>query len=152
MAVEQRNTSSIGDQFEHTKSEAREVRGELGSIAAELRDLLMLERDLAKAEASEATSHATKGATFGGIAAVLGLILGIFLFLTVMLGLNEFIQLWLAALITTLILAALTAIAALMARSQLKQFSPAPKRFMRSIKEDMQWATTQLSQLRSSVR
>jgi VIT1/CCC1 family predicted Fe2+/Mn2+ transporter len=144
MALEQRTTPNLGEQIRHTKDEAREVRGELSSIAAELRELLMMEGVLAKAEADEAKGHATKGATYGAIAGVLGFIGGIFVFLTIMFGLNEVVDLWLAALITTLIALALAAIFAMLARSQLKQFSPMPKRFMRSIKEDMQWARTQL--------
>ena len=120
------------------------MRGELSSIAAELRELFTMEAELAKAETDQAKAHATKGATFGAVAGILGLISGIFVFLTIMFGLNEVVDLWLAALITTLIALALTGIAAMMARSELKQFSPMPKRFMHSLKEDMQWAKTQL--------
>lgn len=147
MALAQRST--ISEQIQHTKSEAQAVRGEISSIASEVRDLLMMEMDLAKAEANEATGHAAKGAGFGATAAILGLITGIFLFMTVMFGLNELMQLWLAALITTLIAAALAGLAALMARTEFKRFSPMPKRFMRSMKEDVKWAGTQM---KSSVR
>jgi flagellar motor component MotA len=114
-----------------------------------VRELLMMEVQLAQAEANEAAGHATKGAGLGAAAGILGLIAGIFLFMTVMFGLNELMQLWLAALITTLIAAMLAGIVAMMARSELKRFSPMPRRFMRSIKEDIRWAGTQM---KSSVR
>ena len=78
------------------------------------------------------------------MASILGLIGGIFVFMTIMFGLNELMQLWIAALITTLIALALAGMAASMAQKELKQFSPMPKRFMHSLKEDMQWAKTQL--------
>jgi flagellar motor component MotA len=147
MALAQRST--ISDQIQHTRQEAQAVRGEISSIASEVRDLLMMEIELAQAEASEATAHATKGAGFGAAAGILGLIAGIFLFMTVMFGLNELMQLWLAALITTLIAAAFAGVVAMMAKSEFKRFSPMPKRFMRSIKEDLRWAGTQM---KSSAR
>jgi uncharacterized membrane protein YqjE len=141
--------NTFGDQLRHTKDEATAVRGEMSSIAAELGELLRMETALAKAETEEAKAHATKGATFGAVGGVLGLISAIFLFLTIMFGLDEVLPLWAAALVTTLIALVLTGIFMMMARSQMKQFSPAPKRFMRSIQEDLQWARTQL---KSSVR
>jgi len=149
MALTQQSSMNLGDQLRHTRSEAQAVRGELSSIAAELSELLQMEAQLAKAEANEATRHATKGATFGAVGGVLALISGIFVFLTIMLALDEVLPLWAAALVTTLIGLALTAIFMLMARSEMKQFSPTPKRFMKSLKEDMQWAKTQL---KSNVR
>jgi hypothetical protein len=141
--------STFGDQLRHTKDEASAVRGEISSIAAELGELLRMEAALAKAETDEAKAHATKGATFGAIGGVLGLISAIFLFLTIMFGLNEVLPLWAAALVTTLIALVLTGIFMMMAQSQMKQFSPAPKRFMHSIQEDLRWAR---SQLKSNVR
>jgi tetrahydromethanopterin S-methyltransferase subunit C len=99
---------------------------------------------LAKAETSEATAHAAKAAGLGTAAGLLGLISGIFLFMTVMFGLNEVMQLWLAALVTTLLAIVLTAIVASMARTEVKRVSPTPQRFLRTLKEDMEWAKTQL--------
>jgi uncharacterized membrane protein YqjE len=141
--------SSFGDQLRHTKDEATAVRGEISSIAAELAELLRMEAQLAKAETDEAKAHATKGATFGAVGGVFGFITAIFLFLTIMFGLDEVLPLWAAALVTTLIGLALTGIFMMMAKSEMKKFSPAPKRFMQSIQEDLRWAKTQL---KSSVR
>jgi uncharacterized membrane protein YqjE len=140
----QHSTTPLGDQLRHTRDEATAVRGELSSIGAELRELFRLETELAKAETSEATSHATKGATYGAIGAVFGLITAIFLFLTIMFALDEVLPLWAAALVTTLIALVLAGIFMLMSRSQLKQFSPMPKRFAQSLQEDIQWARSQL--------
>jgi hypothetical protein len=148
MALSQ-HWSTFGDQLRHTKDEAGAVRSEISSIAAELGELLRMEAQLAKAETDEAKAHATKGATFGAVGSVFGLITAIFLFLTIMFGLDEVLPLWAAAAITTLIGLVLTGIFMMMAKSEMKQFSPAPKRFMRSIQEDLQWAKTQM---KSSVR
>ena len=148
MALSQ-HWSTFGDQFRHTKDEASVVRGEISSIAAELGELLRMEAALAKAETDEAKAHATKGATFGAVGGVFGLITAIFLFVTIMFGLDEVLPIWAAALITTLIALALTGVFMMMARAEMKQFSPAPKRFFQSIQEDLQWAKTQL---KSNVR
>jgi uncharacterized membrane protein YqjE len=144
MALTPQSTTNLGDQLRHTRDEAGAVRGELSSIAAELRELLQMEGELARAEVEEAKGHATKGAAYGTIGGVLGLITAIFLFLTIMFALDEALPLWAAALVTTLIAFVLMGIFMLLARTQLQQFSPMPRRFMQTIREDAQWATTQL--------
>jgi ABC-type protease/lipase transport system fused ATPase/permease subunit len=63
-----------------------------------------------------------------------------FLFLTLTFILDTWMELWLAALITTLVAGAIAAVVAMQARNQMKQVSPAPKRFMKTMEEDMQWA------------
>lgn len=144
MALTQQPTGKLSDQLRHAKDEAGEVRGELSSIAADLRELLKMETELARAETDEAKRYATRGATFGAAGAVLALITTVFLFLTIMFALDEVMPLWTAALVTALIALALTAIFMLLARSQLQKFSPMPNRFMQTIREDAQWARSQL--------
>ena len=74
MALTQQPTGKLSDQLRHAKDEAGEVRGELSSIAADLRELLKMETELARAETDEAKRYATRGATFGAAGAVLALI------------------------------------------------------------------------------
>jgi len=143
MAIEQH--ANLGEQLRQTRSEANQLRGELGSIASEVQELLQLEMQLARAEIVEAERHAMKGAAFGGVTALFGLIGSIFLFLALMFALDTFLPTWAAAFVTALVAIGLAALAMSMARGEFKQFSPAPKRFMRTFKEDIQWARSQMN-------
>jgi hypothetical protein len=67
-----------------------------------------------------------------------------FLFLTIMFALDTALPLWAAALITAAIALALAAVFAMLAMEQFKRFSPVPKRFIRTVREDIQWAKTQM--------
>jgi hypothetical protein len=102
-----------------------------------------MEADLARAEVIEARQHATRGAAMGTGAGVMGFFAALFACLTLMFVLDTFMPLWLAALITTAVVAALAALLGAMARQEFKRFSPVPRRFMKSMKEDIQWAKAQ---------
>jgi uncharacterized membrane protein YqjE len=124
------------------------MRGEAWQISADMRHLLKMEMDLARAEIQEAKTHATMATAFGGGAAILGLVTSILVFLTVMFAIDTVLPLWAAALITAGIAALITAICALMARQQLSKLSPVPRRTIRTMQEDLQWIR---SQIRSSA-
>jgi tetrahydromethanopterin S-methyltransferase subunit C len=138
------NGPGLMDTLRSTREEASHVRGEMGDIAGELQRLAQLEMALAKAEADEARGHATRGATFGFLSFETAMIGFIFLFLATMFALDTAMPLWAAALITSGIAMLLAAILGLVARSEMKQFSPVPKRFMRTVQEDIKWARTQM--------
>lgn len=147
MTAESRAT--IGDQIRASGDEARALRSEVADIASDLRQLLQMEAELAQAEVAEARGFATRGAAFGTGAVVMGLIASFFLFLTLMFALDTFMPLWLAALITFGVVAVLAILLAASSLQQVKRFSPTPKRFMRSVREDMEWAKRQM---KSSVK
>ena len=98
--------------------------------------------ELAKAEADEARGHATRGAGFGFSFVRDGDDRLHFLFLAAMFALDTAMPIWVAALITAGIALLLAAILGLLAKSEMKQFSPVPKRFMRTVQEDLKWART----------
>ena len=131
---------SLTDQLRAVRDEAMSVRGEASSIATDLQQLMRMEVELAKAEMQEARGHAMKGAALGALALELGMIMSIFLFLAVMFALDTAMPLWAAALITTGIIALIAGILAFLARSQISKFSPTPKRAIRTMQEDIQWA------------
>ena len=120
--------------------EARELGSEVGQIAAELKELLGLEAELAKAEVNESRTTLTRGAILAAAAAYLAVLATVFLFLSLMFGLDTQMPTWAAALITTLILALLALALGLAARHFLRAVSFKPKRFMANVKEDLEWA------------
>ena len=138
------NGQALKDALRATRDEATNVRREMGDIGSELQRLMQLEMSLAKAETDEARGHATRGAAFGFLGMEMAMIGIIFLFLATMFAIDTALALWAAALITAGIAILLAAIAGMMARSHMKQFSPVPRRFMRTVQEDIKWARTQM--------
>jgi hypothetical protein len=67
-----------------------------------------------------------------------------FLGLAAMFGLAEVMPLWAAALVVAVVLGVVTAALGLMARQRFSQFSLMPSHTVRSLKEDMRWASGQL--------
>jgi uncharacterized membrane protein YqjE len=138
------NGQALKDALRATRDEATSVRRDMGDIGGELQRLKQLEMSLAKAETDEARGHATKGAAFGFMGMELAMIGIIFLFLATMFAIDTALPLWAAALITAGIALLLAAIIGMMARSEMKQFSPVPRRFMRTVQEDIKWARNQM--------
>ncbi len=99
--------------------------------------------DLAKAEMTEKAKEAGKGAGMLGAAGVLGLLAGIAFTAFLILVLGTFLPDWLAALIVTVVYAAIAAFLALKGKKQLQSIDPAPKQTIETVKEDIEWAKTQ---------
>jgi hypothetical protein len=110
-----------------------------------MRTLIQQEVRLAKTELSEQVKPLSRGAIWGAVATVLGVVAVGFAFGTLMWGLAEFMDLWLASLITTGVIVVLAAIAGFAAMKRFKQVRLAPERTMRSVKEDIEWARSQLT-------
>jgi hypothetical protein len=142
--MESTPNSPLQRQVAQTREDIGFVRNEVSLIGAELAELVRLEAELAGAEMNEARAHASKGATFGGAVAIFGLVTAFFLFLTIMFVLDEFLPLWAAAAITAALAGLLAFVTMRMASSEFKLFSPTPKRFIKSVQEDVQWAKTQM--------
>jgi hypothetical protein len=135
---------NLMDTLRSTREEAARVRGDVDDIAGELQQLARLELQLARAEADEARVHATRGAAFGFLSFETAMIGFVFLFLATMFALDTAMPLWAAALITAGIAMLLAAILAIFARREVQRFSPVPKRFIRTVQEDIKWARTQM--------
>lgn len=152
MAVEQRAPSTDGkmppmrEDFREARDEARSLGMAAAEITQELRALLMKEADLAQAELADSTAAARRASMYGGFAAIVGMLVLGFLALTLMFALDIVMPLWLAALITAGVLIIIAGIAALMARRQLNDFTVTPRRTLRSLREDIQWASAQIKQ------
>ncbi len=110
--------------------------------------------DTAKAEMTGKAKEAGKGAGMLGAAGVIGLLAGIALTAFLILLLGTFLPDWLAALIVTVVYAAIAAALALSGKKKLQEIEPAPtqtietakdaqKQTIDSVKEDIEWAKTQ---------
>jgi len=149
MALSINRKSSLSEQLQEARSEMDSMRNEAGGIASDLQRLVALEVELAQAEIQEAKGHATKGTIFGVMAAEYAMLVSLFLLLATMFALDTAVQLWAAALITTAIALVVAAVFGLMAKKEWSSFSPMPKRAIHTMKEDLQWAK---SQIKSSAK
>jgi uncharacterized membrane protein YqjE len=101
------------------------------------------EVELAKAELAEKGKRAGIGAGMFGGAGVFGLYAVGGLTATAILGLSTAVAAWLAALIVTVVLAALAGAMALYGKTKVQQATPpVPEQATESVKEDVQWAKT----------
>lgn len=136
---------SFSEQMRSSRQEAREVGSEMSDIFADLRVLAMKEVELARAELKEGAQAYGRGAGFGTAAAIFGWLTLLFACLGLMFGLDEFLPLWAAALITAGILLVITAVLGLMARASLSEGSLLPRKAIDSVQEDVRWAKAQLN-------
>ncbi len=118
-------------------------------LSADLSLLIRQELDLAKAEMIE--KGKTAGATAGmfSAAAVVGLLgLGAFTAL-IILALSLAMASWLAALIVTVAYGGVAAVLAMAGKRKLKEAVPlVPEQTVDTVKEDVQWAKTQIKSAR----
>jgi len=112
-------------------------------LADQTTSLVRKEIELAKVELTEKGKKAGAGAGMFGAAGLFGV--GAFAALTtcLILALNEFMVGWLAALIVTVVYAAVAGVLALRGRKEVKQATPpVPERAVDSTKEDLEWLKT----------
>jgi hypothetical protein len=115
----------------------------LKQLSQETTTLVRQELDLAKAEMAEKGKHAGKGIGLFSGAGLFGL--GAFLALTtaIIAGLSEAMDVWLAALIVTVVYGVVTAVLAKSGQSKIKDAGPvAPEQTVQTLKEDAEWAKT----------
>jgi uncharacterized membrane protein YqjE len=112
-------------------------------------ELVRKELELAKTELSEKARRTGKGAGILGGAGVVGLLaLGTLTAFLVLL-LAEAMDAWLAALIVTVVYAAIAGVLAVTGRDRVKEgMPPAPEQTVESVKEDVQWARKQATSAR----
>lgn len=134
--------------------EANELRshstGELvKQLSEQTTTLVRKEIDLAKAELSQKGKVAGEGAGMFGGAAVAGLLALGTLTVVILALLDKAMDLWVAALIVTLVYGAVAAVLAMRGRDRIKQgMPPAPEQTVETVKEDVQWAKSQAKSAR----
>jgi uncharacterized membrane protein YqjE len=140
MAVNQGNKTTDHDQ-EHLREQS--VGDLLKQLSQETTTLVRKEVELAKAEVTEKGKQAGVGAGMFGGAGVAGLLaLGsLTAFLIALLA--TAMEVWIAALIVTVLWAAVAGVLALMGRNKVQDATPPAPQTVETIKEDVQWAKTQ---------
>jgi hypothetical protein len=112
--------------------------------------LVRKEIELAKLELAEKGKKAGMGAGMFGGAGLFGV--GAFATLTacLVLALDLVVAAWLAALIVTVVYAAIAGVLAMRGKKEIKQAGPPlPERAVESTKEDLEWAKTRAKSGRS---
>jgi MFS family permease len=112
-------------------------------LAGQTSTLVRQEIELAKAEMSEKAATAGKGAGMLSGAAVVGLLAAGALTAFLILLLSEAMDAWLAALIVSVVLAAVAGVLALTGRKRIRDATPpVPEQTVETVKEDVEWAKT----------
>jgi hypothetical protein len=110
-------------------------------LASQTSTLVRKEIQLAQAELTQKGKIAGRGAGMLVGAAVVGLLAAGALTAFLIIVLDEFLPLWLAALIVTVLWAVVAAVLASSGRSALKQAGPpVPEQTVETVKEDVEWA------------
>lgn len=121
----------------------------LKQLSDQTTSLVMQEIELAKLEVREKGKKAGMGAGMFGGAGVFGLYAVGALTATIVLALATFLPGWLAALIVTVIYAAIAGILALRGKSQVKEATPPlPAQAVETTKEDVRWVKTRAQSAR----
>jgi len=126
----------------------------LGELVKHLSDqtatLARKEVELAKAEMELKAKRLGVGAGAFGAAALIGVLALGALTATAILALATAVEPWLAALIVTLVYAAIAGALALVGRSRLEAGTPpVPEETVESVKEDVEWAKTKAKSART---
>ncbi len=134
--------------------ESNELRqhstGELvKQLSEQTTTLVRKEIELAKAELTAKGKVAGEGAGMFGGAAVIGLLaLGVLTAMIVAL-LDKAMDFWIAALIVAVVYGAIAAVLALTGKNRvMKGLPPAPEQTVETVKEDVQWAKSQVKSAR----
>jgi uncharacterized membrane protein YqjE len=114
----------------------------LKRLSEETSTLVRQEMALARAELTEQGKRAGTGAGMLGGAGVAGLLTLGALTATVIGVLDTAMAFWLAALIVTVVWAAVAGVLALQGRNKIKQATPPAPQTVETVKEDVRWAKT----------
>jgi uncharacterized membrane protein YqjE len=114
----------------------------LKRLSQDTSTLVKQEMTLARAELTEQGKRAGKGAGMLGGAGVAGLLTLGTLTATVVGVLDTAMAFWLAALIVTVVWAAVAGVLALRGRDELKEATPPAPQTIETVKEDARWAKT----------
>lgn len=131
-------------------SEARDLRdqrmGELfKQLSEDLSTLVRQELKLAQAEMADKGKKAGLGAGLMGAAGVVGLLALAALTACFVAALATAVAVWLAALIVTALYGSAAAVLALFGKNRVTEATPpVPEQTVETVKEDVQWAKSQL--------
>lgn len=147
-----RDHGSVGDRLD----EARETLNEgasglgatVGSIIADLQQIVRGEVQLAKTELKEDASQIGKGAGVAGAGVFFGLVGFIFLMLAVTYLLAEWLELWISAGIVAVVLLIIAAILGMSGKKQISSADLKPEKTIDSVKEDKEWASRQINSVK----
>jgi uncharacterized membrane protein YqjE len=138
-------TDGISGQLRRGRDEVERLRDEVREINDDLRVLADKQAALAKTEVREQLSLSTRMLGLGAGALVFANLAAVFVSLTTMFALWVVTPMWVAALITTLLLVACAAFCGFVAYSMFKRLSFTPKRTLDSLREDVTWVKQQLN-------
>jgi hypothetical protein len=117
----------------------------LKQLSEETTRLVRQEIELAKAEVTQKGKQAGIGAGLFGAAGVIGFLALAALTTCFILALDAVMPAWLAALLVAVVYGAIAAVLALRGRSKVKQaVPPVPEQTIETVKEDVEWAKTQM--------
>jgi uncharacterized membrane protein YqjE len=117
----------------------------LRQLSEETTRLVRQEIELAKAELTQKGRQAGIGAGLFGAAAAIGLLALAALTTCLILALDAVMPAWLAALVVAVVYAIIAGVLALQGRNKVKQaVPPVPEQTVETVKEDVQWAKTQM--------
>ena len=115
-------------------------------LSADLSTLVRQELRLAQAEMTEKGKQAGIGIGMFGAAGIIGFVALLTFTTCVVAALATGMDVWVAALIVTVIYGALAGGLALVAKNRVTEATPpVPEQTVESVKEDVQWAKTQMS-------
>jgi hypothetical protein len=123
----------------------RGAAGEVPDVAADFRQLVAGDVQLGATEMRESATRAGTAAAIGGAAAVLADIGLFFACLTLMFALATAMEMWLASLLTMLIVFVAAFIAYRIAVSRFKGVRAMPRRAMQSLGKDISWLKAQMN-------
>jgi uncharacterized membrane protein YqjE len=109
-------------------------------LSAETTTLIKQEMELAKAELRTTGKRVGAGAGMVGGAAMVGYLALAAFTASLILLINEVTPAWVAALIVTVIYAAIAAVLGLKGRDKVKEGLPPAPETIETVKEDIQWA------------
>jgi len=134
MAVDQRSNEDLRD---------RPVGDLLKQLSEDTATLVRKEVELARAEVTQKGKQAGIGAgMFGGAGVAALLALGSLTACLIAL-LATGMEVWIAALIVTVLWAAIAGVLALVGKNRVQEATPPVEQTVETIKEDVQWAKTQ---------
>ena len=136
----------------HNDNDLRErpIGDLLKQLSQETTTLVRQELELAKAEMAEKGKKAGKGAGMFGGAGVVGFLALGALTAALIMGLDQAMAGWLAALIVGLVYAAIAGVLALTGKKEVQEATPpVPEQTVETVKEDVQWAKTQTPSART---
>jgi tetrahydromethanopterin S-methyltransferase subunit C len=114
-------------------------------LSDDLSTLVRQELRLAQAEMTQKGKRAGLGAGMFGGAGLMGVMALGTLSACLIAALSEALHVWLAALIVTVVYAAVAGVLALQGRDRIQKATPpVPEQTVETVKEDVQWAKTQL--------